>query len=657
MDGELTIDNRGWVNGVGISPVSFVLEDGEPTGIVFLNPDGTTTDATAEVTPSVLWDEAAQEAVRNTAVGPTIASRAYGMVHTAIFDAWAAYDRQAIATQLGDDLQQPASQNTIENKTEAMSYAAYRTLADLFPTQIDLFDSVMAQLGLDPANTSTNPNTPAGIGNLSAEALLEFRHADGSNQLGDLNNGAPYSDYTGYEPVNPPQGQEIADPNRWQPLLQPLRDPNGTVQQFLTPQWGQVIPFGLESGNQFRPPTPPEFGSEEFLRLHEEVIEISANLNDQRKIIAEFWEDGSGTSFPPGTWMGFGQFVSERDDNSLDEDAQMFFMLGNAVMDAGIAAWESKVFYDYVRPITAIEALFNGQTIEAWGGPGQGTVELDGSEFIPYQRLEAPTPPFAEYVSGHSSFSSAAAEVLLRFTGSDVFGASVTAPAGESLFEPGFTPTEPVTLSWETFSEAAIESGISRLYGGIHNQPGNAEGAVLGRAVGEAVWEQAQFFIEGGDPLNEILGTPRGDRLIGTEGDDRVLGLAGNDRLLGNVGNDSLVGGPGRDTLNGGTDSDTLLGGGDRDLLIGGPDSDTFLLVADTAAATLAMADLILAFQVGTDRIGLANGLTQEDLTLELLRNSTVIRLTESNNILGIVTGVTPDRLSDSFVSTNIAVF
>jgi len=674
-------DDLGWINGVGISPVSFGEVDGEPVGIFFLNPDGTLTDATEEVTPSVLWDEAAEEAVRNLVVAPTIASRAYGMVHTAIFDAWAAYDLEAIGTQLGDDLQRPAEENTLENKTEAMSYAAYRVLEDLFPTEVDLFDSVMEQLGLDPENNSTDTTTPAGIGKVSAQALLDFRHDDGSNQLGDLNDGDPYSDYTGYEPVNPPQGQEIVDPNRWQPLLEPLRDPDGIVQQFLTPHWGQVTPFGLESGDQFRPPAPPEFGSEEYLRLHEEVVEISANLNDERKIIAEFWEDGVGTSFPPGTWMGFGQFVSERDDNTLDEDAQMFFMLGNAVMDAGIAAWEAKVFYDYVRPITAIEVLFGGQTIEAWGGPGQGTVELDGSEFIPYQRLETPTPPFAEYVSGHSTFSNAAAAVLKRFTGSDEFGASVTAPVGESRFEPGFTPAEPVTPTWDTFSDAAASSGISRLYGGIHNAAGNEQGLILGRKVGEAVWEEAQFFISGGDVepppqlVNLIRGNPGDDMLMGTPDKDLIISFGGKDRinsmsgddiifagpgadnLTGGMGDDELLGGRGNDVIQGGAGDDIINGGAGRDLLLGGPGSDIFVLSPEAAVMNRTQADVLVDFDPGSDAIGLTDGLTASDLILESLGTNTVIRLAEDNTILGIVNRVAPDDLNGSFVPFDREVF
>ena len=84
-------------------------------------------------TISVQWDNVAQQAVINTAVGPTIASRAYSMVHTAMFDAWAAYDSVAIATQLGDELQHPEAENTDANKIEAMSFAAYRVLSEFVP--------------------------------------------------------------------------------------------------------------------------------------------------------------------------------------------------------------------------------------------------------------------------------------------------------------------------------------------------------------------------------------------------------------------------------------------------------------------------------------------------------------------------------------------
>ncbi|MEM9272015.1 MAG: DUF6851 domain-containing protein [Cyanobacteria bacterium P01_F01_bin.143] len=571
---------------------------------------------------SVKWDRAVQQAVINTAPGPTIASRAYSIVHTAIFDAWAAYDLNAIATQLEDDLQRPEVEVTEANKQEAVSYAAYRVLENLFPSQIEIFDELMADLGYDPNNQSINTTTPAGIGNVSAQALLNFRQNDGSNQLGNDPNGdgSPYSDTTGYQAVNSPNS--IVDIERWTPEAIPIDDPNAPVQDFLTPQWGEVIPFALESGSQFRPVAPEPFllidgvtdianktitladssildinpgliGSvinPEFINQAEEVVNFSANFTDKQKLIAEFWEDGVGTSFPPGTLMTFGQFVSARDEHSLDDDIKMFFALGNAVFDAGIATWEAKVFYDYARPIRAIRELgrlgligeFNselgGFAIETWQ-PNKGTQTILATEFLSYQDPTGEaSPPFAEYTSGHSAFSTAGAEVLKLFTGSDEFRASVTFEPGESRFETGITPKTTTTLSWETFSEAADESGISRLYGGIHFEDGDLNGRALGREVGNVVFAEAQSFINGAvaESFDEILrGDAKDNEIRGLKGDDRILGKAGNDLIFGNDDHDVIFGNQGDDTLNGDQGNDNLNGNPGRDLLNGGIGNDT----------------------------------------------------------------------------------
>jgi hypothetical protein len=107
----------------------------------------------------------------------------------------------------------------------------------------------------------------------------------------------------------------------------------------------------------------------------------------------------------------------------------------------------------------------------------------DGAQWIPYQPSTFPTPPFPEYISGHSTFSAAGAEILKRFTHSDDFGASVTFLPGSSTTEPGLTPRQPVTLSWATFSDAADEAGISRRYGGIHFEAGDLGGRATARLV------------------------------------------------------------------------------------------------------------------------------------------------------------------------------
>jgi len=169
------------------------------------------------------WNEQLLSVIRAypAGTGPTITARALGVTHTATYDAWAAYDPVAKVTRPDGPSQQSAASNTLANKSEAISYAAYRALNDLFPsTRFPCIpascptdgsatyltpDKLLEKLGYNPANTTTTPNTPAGVGNLAAQAVLTYRHRDGSNQLGDTAGGTPgvpYSDYTGYTPRN-----------------------------------------------------------------------------------------------------------------------------------------------------------------------------------------------------------------------------------------------------------------------------------------------------------------------------------------------------------------------------------------------------------------------------------------------------------------------
>ena len=143
--------------------------------------------------------------------------------------------------------------------------------------------------------------------------------------------------------------------------------------------------------------------------------------------------------------------------------------------------------------------------------------------------------------------------------------------------------------------------------------------------------------------------TPTQNRIVGTPSDDILLGTSRDDVILSLGGADILAGGRGDDTLN---------GGGDRDILIGGIGNDVFVLPTDTAAANIFSADLILGFQVNffdpanpIDRIGLSDGLTLDDLSLNRVGRSTVISIAESDRVLGIVVGVRPERLMGSFVS------
>lgn len=107
------------------------------------------------------------------------------------------------------------------------------------------------------------------------------------------------------------------------------------------------------------------------------------------------------------------------------------------------------------------------------------------------------TPPFPEFISGHSTFSAAGAEILKSFAGSAAFGASATVRAGSSKVEPGAVPATDVTLSWATFSDAADQAGISRRYGGIHFVQGDLQGRSGGRLAGALVWAKALTHFNG----------------------------------------------------------------------------------------------------------------------------------------------------------------
>jgi Domain of unknown function (DUF6851)/VCPO second helical-bundle domain len=446
----------------------------------------------------VRWNEAALEAVRRTRLGPPMVARALAIVHTSMYDAWSVYDATAIGTQLGGALRRPPGERTHANKERALSVAAYRALVDLFPSEQTIFDDLMRQLDLDPADQSTNSTTAVGVGNVAAAAVLSFRHHDGSNQLGDLSPGA-YSDYTGYQPVNSPS--TVTDPNRWQPLLVFGSRGEGTVQRFVAPQWGLVKPFALTSGAQFRPTAVPNlYPGTGYSQQAQEVIDYSANLTDERKAIVEYWADGPGTELPPGHWALFAQWISRRDSHTLDDDVKMFFSLANALLDVSIAVWDCKRAFDYVRPITAIRFLMAGQQIRAWGGPVRGTRTIPGEQWQAYQTSAVPTPAFPEFTSGHSAFSAAAAEVLRTYTGSDAFGFSVVIKAGTSGVEPGSVPASDVTLAWSTFSEAADQAGISRRYGGIHFKEGDLQSRALGRKVGAQASIKAQTYFAGSAP-------------------------------------------------------------------------------------------------------------------------------------------------------------
>ena len=285
----------------------------------------------------------------------------------------------------------------------------------------------------------------------------------------------------------------------------------------MSPQCAMVKPFALDGPDQFRPSTPYQLNTNTHnkqMKEIKEVVRISGRLGDREKVIAEYWADGIDSTLPGGHWQHIAISMAIKKDLDLYETTLLLFLQACAAFDAGLCCWAAKRYFNFARPITMIQCSLAGVKAKAWSGPYQGVDVINLSKWQPYQNKYFVSPPFSESPSGHSTFSSASAEVLARFFGSDEMGLSDTVKKGESLFEPkivkgekgyisgvtdaqnsdpetkGYVPAKDVTLSWKTFTEAANEAGFSRLYGGIHFRKGNEEGLKLGRKVAGVVWDK-----------------------------------------------------------------------------------------------------------------------------------------------------------------------
>ncbi len=425
---------------------------------------------------------------------PTISSRMLALIWTSVFDAWSRYDEKAIPLYLTEVSRRPESERTLSNKEIAISYAAYRSCMHFFFSDSAYFREQMLNFGLDPDDQSLDPSTPTGIGNLASQTVIQSRANDGSNEMGDVDggDGAYYSDYTGYHPVNPVDS--LIELHRWQPKN--FSDGKGGwfAPSCLSPHWHFVEPLLIDSASQHRPGPPPMINSPELNDQIREVVEMQSNLSDEQRALVEFMRDGPHSVQQAGHWLIFAQHVSARDRHTLDQDVKMYFLVEAVAMDAFIACWDAKMHYDFARPFALVHALYADSTIVGWAGPEKGMQEISGKEWMPYSPLTFLCPPFPAYTSGHSTVSGACSEALKLFKGDDNFDHSVRRVAG-ALTDIPELHGDTVTLHFETFSEAAEMAGISRVLGGYHIQADNVEGLKQGRRVTQSAWKKYRYHL------------------------------------------------------------------------------------------------------------------------------------------------------------------
>lgn len=399
------------------------------------------TDLAAKRTPAVVqeahrwsdypalepWVKENMELVAEQSKNPPLASRGYGLVSVAVYDAIVAtwhwkyvYNRKApnasgAIVPVGPDPSYPSEH-------AAMAGAASRLLAYLFPERPAAAYDEEAEAAANArvaagANYRSDVDAGLALGRAVADAVIARALTDGSDHY--FEGTIP----SGIDLWSPPPGTPA---DRTQPV-EPLA---GTWKT-----WAADI-------SAVRPGPPPPYGSELFLAEAEEVIETTRNLTDDQKRIATFWAGGAGTPLPPGIWNQILLDTVKDHRLSTPRLARAFALLNVAQSDAGGAAWDCKYAFWSPRPVNAVRAL-----------------GLDPN-FTPFLT----TPNFPSYISGHSSYSAASAEVLAYLF-----------PAAAA-----------------DFRAKAQEAAVSRLYGGIHFRSDNDTGLTVGAKVGQAVIDRAR---------------------------------------------------------------------------------------------------------------------------------------------------------------------
>jgi membrane-associated phospholipid phosphatase len=342
---------------------------------------------------SVRWNAVARKAVAEENVDPPMASRYYALLSVAQQSAVEAVER---ATRTPAGSQRPAliRAAVISASTEILAYEFPARAASLRAMERDELATLSARGG------GSELSAPLQLGADAARSVILRAATDGADAA-----------WTPDVPSGP--GKWLFDPAAGYPLR---------------PTWRSVRPWLMTSGGQFRPVPPPAFTSDAYRTALDEVRQISDTRTAEQLRITLYWADGAGTSTPPGHWNAIASDLAERYHLDEERATRMFASLNMALMDAGIGCWDAKYTYWLIRPSQADPAITTPVGL----------------------------PNFPSYVSGHATFSGAAATLL---------GAVFPSSRRE-------------------LQQMAEEAAMSRLYGGIHYRFDNEQGLELGQKIG-----------------------------------------------------------------------------------------------------------------------------------------------------------------------------
>jgi membrane-associated phospholipid phosphatase len=399
------------------------------------------------------WDNATLNAIVLDASAPPVANRSLAMVSGAMYDAVNSVN--GASSYLYVHVAAPASSSDIA----AVAQAAHDVLVYLYPGQQVSIDTQLTT-SLASVTDDTAKANGISVGQQVAAAIIAQRQNDGATNFVD------YTPGTG--------------PGQWQPTYP-------SYAPALLPNWATLKPFLMTSDSQFRPAGPESLSSSQWQTDYNQVKSLGSATSTTRTAdqtqIAKFWNDGVGTPTPAGHWNQIAlQLIQARGGVSLFDTLKLLAELNTAMGDAAIVAWDAKYTNSFWRPITAIQA-----------GGGNAGLTADPN-WVPLLN----TPNFPEYVSGHSTFSAAAAAILGNYFGQN-FAFSTGSPS------PGMTG---ITRSYASFTAAAQEAGMSRIYGGIHYMTSNLDGQAAGTALGNYVLQKFADTTDTTPPTVSVTNTP-----------------------------------------------------------------------------------------------------------------------------------------------------
>jgi membrane-associated phospholipid phosphatase len=407
------------------------------------------------------WNEALFATVQAVSPPNPAAGRAAAIVQAAVYDAVNSID--GTHTPYLADIPAPSG----ASEEAAAATAAHDTLVALFPTQATALDlQLLASLQTIPDGDAKTAGIM--VGQVAAQNVLSARADDGSNK--------PMS----YTPGT--------NPGDWQPT------PPAYLPASL-PGWGMVTPFCLQSGSQFRPPPPPALTDPEYTAAFNQIKDLGSAGSTTRTAdqteAAIFWQ---GVYASPNCYLimlnQIGRQVAVARGNSLVDNARLFALLDLTLADCYIACWEAKYTYNFWRPVTAIRAADTDGNPDTVADPN-------------WTPLMA-TPAFPSYPSGHSTVVAGSTAILASFFGTDAIPFSVS-----------YAGLPGVTRSFDSFSAAANECGLSRIWVGFHWSFDVSAGLAQGQSIGSYVTQN--FLLPRTSPppggsAAPILVAPRGFR-------------------------------------------------------------------------------------------------------------------------------------------------